>query len=161
MLLANSSNRKPKELHDHTLHAQLYERALGLFQAIPNDKINSAQSPDAIVDALYKRDPLLVVTSLFNNFYSLLATKRGVNKTYKYFDFRFSTSVSRYSSHPKSATLPDSNIALMLLYNSVVSDSQRVPILSAAASKASNSADSNIFDGFIKLVTYESVACVI
>lgn len=85
----------------------------------------------------------------------------GVNETYKNFEFLFSASMSRYSSYAKSATVSDSILPLMLLHNSAVFNSHRVPILSAAASKKSNSADAKFNDNFTKLFTFESVASVI
>lgn len=49
----------------------------------------------------------------------------------------------------------------MLFQSSAFSDLHRIPILSAAASKASNFADAKSNETFIKLVTYESVASVV
>lgn len=129
------SNRKPKEIRGFNLHAQFYDLAIDLCRSIPNDVINSAQGAGAIFDVLYKHDPFSVVTSLFDDFSSLLATKRGVKGSFKNFESLFSASLSKYSSHAKSTSLPDIILVLMLLYKSDVFDSQRVAVLSAAASR--------------------------
>ena len=117
---------------------------------------------DKIVAALYKRDPLSAVSHLFNDFSSLLETKRGKNESYKNFESRFSAQMSRYNAHGKSIELPESIVALLLLNKADVGDSQRVPILSAASSKASASVTSTTSnDDMIKEITYESIAAVI
>lgn len=90
---------------------------------------------------MYERDLLSIVSPFYAEFSALLGTKRGTNKTYKNFVFRFCASVFKCSSHATIIALSDSILVLMLHYYADVSDSQRVPNLSAAAPSASRGFD--------------------
>lgn len=135
---------------------------MGCF--ISDEVICSFEGVGAILFTLYENDPLAIVSSLFSSFSGLLATRRVTNETFKNFELQFCASVSKYSSYFTSVAVPDCILALFLLHNSVVSESQRIPILSAVASFAT----STLSDADIKtnkksndLVTYEGVASVV
>lgn len=75
------------------------------------------------------------------------------NESYRNFDSRFRASMSKYSSHATSVSLPSSIFGLMLLHNAEASNFQRVPILSAAASRALAGLEFNSNDETIDTVS--------
>lgn len=165
ILPSANANKVAKNLRGLQLKSQLFDRAADLIKDIPRDVLVSEKGADAIVADLYKRDPLSVVTDVFGDYSTLMNTRRGANESFKNFESRFSAAVSRYSAHGKSIALPDAIKAFLLLSNANVSEVQRVPVLSAAASKAAaavqNDASSSSNDVILSLVEYESVASVI
>lgn len=160
-LQVNFSNRIPPRLRGLTFHAQLCGRAAALYRSIPHDIIALLKGVDAIIDTLYRCNPLFILFSLYSDLSSLLATKRGTSKSFQNFEFRFCDSISKYSSHPISITLPDSILALMLLYDADVADSQRVPVSFTAAAAASQGPEFKTKQDLIELVTNESMASMI
>lgn len=93
--------------------------------------------------SLHKRDPLPVVTDVFDDNTTLMNTRRGNNESLKNFKYGFSAAVWRYSAHGKSIALPIAMKTFLLLSNANVSEIQRAPVLSAAVSKASAMAQAN------------------
>lgn len=130
-------NRFRPELRRFTLQAQLFDRAKDLCQSISDDVLASLKGFDLIIDYFHKRNNLSIVSFVFADFFAVLATKRGTNKTYNNSQSGFSARVSRNSSHATIIAIPDIILALMLLYKADVSDSQPVLILYTAALFAS------------------------
>lgn len=89
----NNWNSKLPELHGLTLHAQLYDRAATLRQPIPGEIIGFIKGFDAIIDAFYKHDSQFILSSLYCDFSSFFATKRGSTETFQNFESRFCASV--------------------------------------------------------------------
>ena len=114
--LPNSNSKKiPKNLRCLTLRAQLFDRAVDLCRSIPLEDLQSNDGQDKIVQALYKRDPLSAVSHLFDDFSSLLNTKRERTESFKNFEGRFAAQMARYNAHGSYIQLPSSIVALLLL----------------------------------------------
>lgn len=82
-LTDGNQNKIPKNLRGLTLHAQLYDRAFDLRPSIPDEIPLSNAGVDAVVNNLYKREALSIVNALFEDFSTLLSTKRGNNELFK------------------------------------------------------------------------------
>lgn len=93
------------------LQCELFGRALDLSKKIPETSIKSGAGASAVIDAIYKRDPLAVVGNVFQVFLEVLHTKRGSTETYKNFESRFEVQVSKFNSLSKTSHLPDSLIS--------------------------------------------------
>lgn len=86
-----------------------------------------------IVNAVYIRDFMSVVTEAFDGFNTLLNTKRSSSELLKLFHTRFSVAVSKRNSISKSTKLPQFLAAMMLLSNTNIDHSQCVSALDAFA----------------------------
>ena len=106
----------------------MHGRARDLCNAIPEEVIRSKEGADAIVTALYKRDPLAVESDVFQDFLTLMNTKRNHSGSFKNFESRFQAQVSRLNAHGSEAKLSDSLISFALLANAEVDINQRVSI---------------------------------
>lgn len=60
-----------------------------------------------IVNVLHKKDPLSVVRTVFQDFVSVVATKRGKKESFSVFVSRFAASASKFNSHENSCELPE------------------------------------------------------
>lgn len=83
---------------------------------------------------LYQRDTLTVVSEVFRDFNFLLSTPISATESLKTFESRFAKINSNGSSNQRS----DSLIALMLLSNSVIENSQRGACLADATPSVAN-----------------------
>ena len=138
-----NSNKIPKDLQGIMLQSQLYGRARDLCKSIPDETIQSEDGSEAIVNKIYQRDPLAVVSDVYQDFITLLNTKRGNNESFQNFGTRFKAQVSKFSSHCDAVKLPEALTAFMLLANSGVDSTQRISVLAASAPR-DNSFDSNL-----------------
>lgn len=158
----SNSNKKPKKRHGLTLHAQVFNHADHLCRSIPLETRQSNDGQDAIVKASCKHDRLSAASYLFDDFSSLLETKRDQNESFKIFESRFSAQMSRYNGHGTSIVLPGGNVTLLLLANAKVGDLQRVPILSYTSAKTYSTVTATTTnDDVINKVEYRAVALVI
>jgi len=113
-----NSNKIPKDLQGIMLQSQLYGRARDLCKSIPDETIQSEDGSEAIVNKIHQRDPLAVVSDVYQDFITLLNTKRGNNESFQNFGTRFEAQVSKFSSHCDAVKLPEALTAFMLLANS-------------------------------------------
>lgn len=91
----------------------------------------------------------------------LMSTRTNPSESFRDFELKFNSQLSRFNSLATNASLTDSISALMLLANAMVDSSQRVSIL-AAASPTANLADLNdSTDGMLSMVKYECIATVL
>ena len=146
------------------LQAQLTGRAFDLCREITDDELSAEIGYQKIVDAIFKRDPLSVVTETYQTFNDLLNVRRSSNESFRNYESRFSAQVAKFNAHGKSLKFHESLLALMLLSSANLDNAQRVSIL-AAASRSSNapiSASSSTPDEeYIKQIKYESVSSVL
>lgn len=156
-----NSNKIPDELRGIMLQSQLFGRARDLCKKIPDDTIQSSSGAEAIVKAVHKRDPLSAVSDVFQDFITLLSTKRGQNESFKNFESRFEAQVSKFNSHSHASKLPEALTAFMLLGNSAVDSSQRVSVLAAASPHETDVPDTATTADFLEAVSYNSVASVL
>lgn len=77
----NNSNKIPKSLLVICLNSQLYGRALDLCKGIQGDEIVSKHGVQNILDIVYNRDALSVVTKVYQDFTLLLSTPRENNES--------------------------------------------------------------------------------
>lgn len=133
MLPDGNSNKISPDLRGIVLQSQIFGRARDLCMGIKTEIIASAAVQSAIVDALYKRYALSVVSDVLDNINQLLTTRRGPNESLKNFELRFATSVAKFNGNGESVKLNPSLTALTLLENACVDYSQRISILSATA----------------------------
>ena len=62
------------------LQSQLYGRARDIVKKVDSSIIHSAKRADAVVSAIYKRDPLDVISEVYLGFIDMLRTKRGADE---------------------------------------------------------------------------------
>jgi len=159
-LPASNSNKIPADLRGICLKSQLFGRALDLCKGIPDDDIASENGAQLIIDAIYKRDALSVVSEVYQDFNDLLTCRRSSNESFKNYESRFAAMVAKMSAHGNTVKLHESLLAMMLLTNANIDDAQRVPILAAAGGRKDVD-QSQTNDAIIKTVMYESVASVL
>lgn len=128
----SNANKVPEELRGIMLQSNLFGRSKDLCKKVPDSVIQSATGVAAIVRALYKRNPLSTVSLVYQDFLTVLGTKRGSNETFRNFEPRFASKVSKFNSHSASFELAEALTAFMLLANSGVDSSQRIFVLAAA-----------------------------
>ncbi len=82
MLPENNNSKIQTALQGIMLQSQLYGRARDLCRMLPADVIQSPEGANAIVNAVFKRDPLAIVSEVYQDFVDLLNTKtdRDVQK---------------------------------------------------------------------------------
>jgi len=160
-LPANNSNKIPAELQGIMLQSQLFDRAQDLVKAVPEEDIESEDGADAIVKAVYKRDPLAVVKEVYGEFMGLVNTRRGEKEGFSNFESRFQAQVAKLNSHFVDTEFPEALTAFLLLGNANIDNSQRISILAACAPTTGTfSTDNNSVEA-LKTVSYESVACIV
>lgn len=132
------------------LESQIYARALYLCKYISDDVVTSEDEADALVNALFKRDHLEVVSEAYHDFTALLAMKRGSDENFHNFESRFSAYVCKCSAQSDDAKLPEVLTAFILIANSNVDNSQRNYILAASAPREDTFSRSSTTTEFIK-----------
>lgn len=160
-LADSNSNKVAKAARGIMLQSQLYGRARDLCKAIPDSTIRSDQGAEAIVQALYKRDPLAVVSDVFQDFLTLMNTKRNHTESFKNFESRFQAQVSRLNAHGSEAKLSESLVAFALLANADVDNNQRVSVLANAAPRGSTLSSHATTNDYLEAVSYEAIASVL
>ncbi len=133
MLPENNNSKIPTALQGIMLQSQLYGRARDLCRMIPTDVIQSPEGANAIVNAVFKRDPLAIVSEVYQDFFDLLNTKRGQTETFKNFESGFEAQCSKFNSHSDASKLPDALLAFMLMANANLDGSTRISVLAASA----------------------------
>ena len=80
-----NSNKIPAALRGIMLQSNLFGRAKEICRKIPDDIVRSFEGQEAIIKALFKRDALSTVSSIYQDFIVLLNTRRGENEAFKNF----------------------------------------------------------------------------
>lgn len=162
MLLDADSNKNPKRLCWLKLRAHLYHRVFNSYRPIPIETLHSDDGEDTVVNFLFKRDPLPIVSRLYNDFSTLLNSKRKRNELFINFKSRFATRTSRNYTPRSSIFLPSSIASIMFLANANVGDSQSVLLLSAVFVKATMSVTADLTkDDKINFQEYKLIITVI
>lgn len=104
----------------------------GYFQGNNKQKTSKKWYPVVIWSILYSRDPISVVSELYNNPHYLINSRRNSNEWFISFEFKFSAQMLKYNAHRSTVHLPESVYALLLLSNTGVNYRQRVDVLSEA-----------------------------
>lgn len=141
--------------------SQLYGRAIDLFVVLDQSIIESSTGTQAIVYALFLRDPLSVLADVHRYLNELLDCFRNTNEHVRYFESRFSATLSRLNSYGTSSKLSESLSSLMLLTIAAVDGSQRIAVLAAASPYSSKFTNKSTTHDFIDSVSYVTIASVI
>lgn len=83
--------------------------------------------------------------------------RRKANENYRNFEARFSAQASKVASHGVTISVDPRCLAMILLIQARVDDSQHVTIISSAGAKEGGQADATT-DDMIKSRSYEEVA---
>ena len=116
-LPATNPNKLLPELQGIMLMSQLYGRAQYLCKSIPKDVVSSSEGADAIFQAVFNSDPLVVVKEIFTEFMQLIALKRGDQEGFASFESRFLAQAARFNSHFEYTVFSESFLAFLLLGN--------------------------------------------
>ena len=160
-LPGNHTTKIAKGMQGLLLKSQLYGQAADLCSALTKDQLKSNDGVSLIVNKIYQRDALSVISEAYDGFNLLLSTRRNPNENLKNFELRFAASVTKFNSLSDTTKLPQCITALMLLSNSGIDHSQRISVLAAAAPTGNNLTDSSTNDQFLAAVTYKQVASVV
>ena len=126
------------------------------------DELSSDKGVSLIVNTIYQRDPISVVSEVFKDFTELVITRRGQNEAFKNFESRYAAQLSKFNANGSSVCFPEALAALMLLSNAGVDDSQRISIISSVATSSSDKIeDGSNNDAYITGIRYSSVASIL
>lgn len=95
-LSVNNSKKIPAKLRGIFLKGQLYGRANDLVWGFEKVVIWSE-----ILDAIFKRDKLSVVTEVNHDLTDLLSSKRKSNESFRNYEARFEEQFAKFHSHGK------------------------------------------------------------
>jgi len=161
LLPATNPNKITPALQGIMLQSQLFGRARDLVKKIDPETIQSDTGAAEIVKVVHKRDPLAVVSEVYQDFTTVLGTKRGNSESFKNFESRFDSQVSKFNAHATTTKLPDSLVAFMLLANANVENNQRISVLAAASPKESDFENAATTEQFLESVSYSAIASII
>lgn len=82
MLLENNPNHIPPRLRGTISRSQLYGGVHNLVRAVDPEQFRSENGAKAIVDSIYKRDPLSVVSEVYSDFMSLMNAREAFNESF-------------------------------------------------------------------------------
>ena len=157
----NNSNKIPLQFRAICLKSQLYGTGKDLCSGISDAQLLGENGVQLILNAIYQRDALTVVSEAFKAFNQLWNTRFGATESMKNFESRISAQVAKFNSISATTKLPECITALMLLANSAIDDNQRVSVMAANAPSNSCLNGQLSSDEFLAAITYNSVASVI
>ena len=102
----SNANKLNATLHSIMLKSQLFSGAADLCKGLLNAEIISANGGQKIVDCVYQRHALAVVSDVYQEFMNLLGTKRGNSASFKNFESRFSAQIAKYHAHFTEVQIP-------------------------------------------------------
>ena len=169
-LAEGTAGKIPKNLQGVVLKSQLYGRARDLARSVTQGELVSEDGSKAIVNAVFKRDGLSVVSDVYTLFNELVMTRRHENESFQNYESRFAARLSKLNSYALSTRLCEALSAFLLLSNAHVDNSQKISILAAcngnskvkqeeaSASASTSTSTGKTNDDFIKGVFYEDIA---
>lgn len=125
------------------------------------EQLKSANGVQLIINSVYRRDFMSVISEAYDGFSILINTKRNDHESLKEFETRFSATVSKFNSFSTTTKLPQCITALLLLSNASIDHSQCVSALSAAAPVGTVFNDQASSDDFLQVVTYNQVFSIV
>ncbi len=128
---------------------------------ISKDQLKAVNAVTLIVNAVYQRDFMSVVSEAFDGFNTLLNTRGGQHESLTNFETRFWAAVSKFNSFSNTTELPQCITALMLLVYASIEYSHRVSALAASAPAGTTFTDQSSNVGFLSVVTYNQLASVV
>lgn len=157
----NSPNKISAAVQGIILKSQLYGQAADQCSELTKEQLKSENGVQLIINAVYRRDFMSVISEAYDGFSILINTRRNDNESLKEFETRFSAAVSKFNSFSTTTKLPQCITALLLLINASIEHSQRVSALSAAAPAGTVFNDQASNDDFLKVVTYNQVSSIV
>ena len=152
-----NTNKLEPNIQALVLKSQLYGQASDLCAELTTEELKSEDGVNHIVNTIYQRDALNVISEAYDGFNSLLTTRRGQSESLKNFELRFSAAIAKFNSLSDTTKLPQYITALMLLSNAGIEHSQRVSVLAAAAPSNVDLTDQSSNDEFLAAVTYNNL----
>lgn len=145
------------------LHSPLYSRAKIRGEALEDHVLCSEKGVDAIVDIVYKMNPLSVGIAAYSDYVKLLYTRRSPSETYATYEDRFSAALKNLNSIGESVSIPATLAASSLIHNSNIDLSQQLGVMSAAMSSVglAELTRKSEKDAFPSTIKYETVAAVV
>lgn len=160
-LPAGNSHKLAVPMQGIVLKSQLFGQAADLCAGITREQLRSDYGVTMVVNAVYQRDALSVVSEAYEGFNALLTTRRAGSESLKAFELRFSAAVTKFNSLSETTKLPQCITALMLLSHANIEQSARVSVLAAAAPSTADFDDNSTNDDFLEAVTYKQLASVV
>lgn len=97
------------------LKSQLYGHAADLCSALTKEELKSNEGLSVIVNKIYQRDAMLVISEAYDGFNALLSTRRNANESLKTFELRFAALVTKFNLLSNTTELPQCMSLLLLL----------------------------------------------
>lgn len=129
----NNGNKIPAALQGVVLQSQLFGRAQDIGSKVSDEDITSPNGALILAKAICKKDRLSLTTSISEELEKLVHTKRDHHEKLRNFESRFDAQVCRMHHLCCKKILPESILALLLMANSNVENSQRVSVLDAVS----------------------------
>ena len=154
----SNSNKVPQTLQGLMLKSQLFGRAADLASKVSNEELRSADGAMKIARAVHKVDALSQVTKMAEQFANLLTTQRQSNESLQSFEVRFDAQICKFNDAAGSAVLPKALLALLLMSNASIDNSQRVSLLACVAPP-----NSDVLTGpsLFNAIDYDKIASVL
>lgn len=157
----SSFNKVSVAVQGIVLKSQLYGEAADFCSALSIDQLKQVDGLQLIIDTVYQRDFLSVISEAYEGFNRLLNTRRENNELLKSFEIRFSVSVAKFNSMLETTKLHQCITALMILRNAAIEHSQRDACLNDAAPNGRVFSDQSSNDELMSAVTYKQLASVV
>lgn len=94
----SNANKIPHNLHGVILKSKLYGIAADLCKGLSKQDLTAFHDAKEVVECVKKRDALAVISDSYQYFMTLLTTKRGNTESFKIFESRFDSQVSKIPS---------------------------------------------------------------
>lgn len=160
--LPDSSPKKVSvSLQGIVLKSQLYGHAADQCTEITKEQLRSSDGVQFIVNSVYRRHYMSVISEAYEGFSALMNTRRGKMDYLKSFETRLAAAVAKFNSFSATTKLPQCTTSLMLLNKASIDHSQRVSALSAAAPAGTPFPEQASNDDFLKVVTYSQVSSMV
>lgn len=113
-----------------------------------------------VVEAIYKRGALFVLSEVYQKSTFLLSVKRASNETFKNFESQFAAQVSNSNLNSSFSKLLDALKATVLLASSAIDNGQRNSTLAPASNSTWLDASART-EEYLAAVSYEKFASVL
>ena len=102
----SNGNKIPKSLQAVMFRSKIYCQAADLCKRLTDSDLADEAGTQKVLDCVYKRDALAVVSDVYQDFMTLLTMKRGNNESFMNFESRFAAQISKFNAHCPTAQIP-------------------------------------------------------
>lgn len=141
--------------------SKLYGRAKDLIRSIRQEVLDAVVGTNIVVDLIYKKHPLSVVTHVFGELQLLLSTRRSKRESFLNFEQWFCAQLVTFNALGDAVSLNDSMAALYLLANTNTSPSHTSSILPAASPRQKGLSPGSALNEFLTSIKHEPSATVL